>query len=112
MEKNSSSEGTHTYQIVASSSQNDKIDGSTRYNSIDSTDTKDFSIFNDKYHIIKELGFGNTSTVYLCESIKNLNEKVALKLYKKEYILENEKNTDALISEVSILASCNHKNII
>lgn len=38
---------------------------------------------------------------------------MVLKLYKKEYIMANEEeNMQAFINEVSILSSCDHKNII
>jgi len=87
-------------------------DCSTRRNSMESNESLEFAIFNDKYYIVKELGEGSTSSVYLCESIQDLNKKVALKIFKKEIINRNKKNVESFKNEVAILSSCNHKNII
>jgi len=46
---------------------------STKYNSNSSNETDDpkFTVFNNKYNIVKELGEGSSSTVYMCESIQD-----------------------------------------
>ena len=48
----------------------------------------------------------------MCESIKDQSEKVAIKIFKKEYISRNKKNIENVLNEVAILSGCNHKNII
>ena len=58
------------------------------------------------------MGVGNTSTVFMCQSIHNSKNKIVLKLLKKEYIQESNENMRSLLREVSILSNCNHKNII
>ena len=97
---------------LSTSSSETKTRCSTRQNSIDSNETKEFSIFNDKYYITKELGEGSTASVYLCESIRDSSKKVALKILKKEYLKKDKKNADSLVNEIAILTSCDHKNII
>lgn len=49
----------------------------------------------------------------MCHSLINKNDKIALKVYKKEYVMICEDNEKCgLISEVSMLSCCDHENII
>lgn len=73
---------------------------------------QELPIFNGTYYIIEELDNGTTARIYLCQSIYDKKEMVALKLFKKSYIENNENSRLALSREVSILANCEHKNII
>ena len=43
-------------------------------------------IFNNQYEIIKSLGEGNTSKVYLARSIAEPKKMVALKLLREEFL--------------------------
>ena len=44
------------------------------------------AIFNDKYEVMKELGSGKTSKVFLCRELEEPFNLVAVKLYKSEYL--------------------------
>ena len=47
---------------------------------------KKVAIFNGKYQIIKMLGDGKNSNVYLCFDRKDPNKKFALKLFRQKYL--------------------------
>ena len=46
------------------------------------------SVFNDKYVIQQELGHGLSSNVYLASGLEDPSYKVALKIFKNDYITE------------------------
>lgn len=45
-----------------------------------------YPIFNDKYFILKELGEGISSKVYLARSIEDSEKFVVVKFYKQEFL--------------------------
>ena len=49
-------------------------------------ETKVHPIFNKEYEILRSLGDGKTSKVYLCKSIKDADNKVAMKLLREEFL--------------------------
>ena len=51
-------------------------------------------IFNEKYEILKSLGEGNTSKVYLGKSMEN-GEHVAIKILKEEFL---RRDSDSIVS--------------
>jgi serine/threonine protein kinase len=48
-------------------------------------DKQKHPIFNNEYEILSSLGEGNTSKVYLAQSLKD-GHKVALKLLREEFL--------------------------
>ena len=48
----------------------------------ETTTSKNFSVFNQKYNIVENLGDGNTSRVYLGQALNDPTEKVAIKIFK------------------------------
>lgn len=82
-------------------------------------------IFNRQFRILKLLGEGSTSKVYLVEVIPELlseeyrsklrpNEKfLALKIFKESYLKDNyPRSVKMAEAEVAIMSRLNHKNII
>jgi serine/threonine-protein kinase RIO1 len=45
-----------------------------------------YAIFNGRYQLIRPLGEGLTSKVYLCREIKNSQNEFALKIFRKWYL--------------------------
>jgi len=45
-----------------------------------------YAIFNGRYELIRPLGEGLTSKVYLCRELKNYRNEVALKIFRKWYL--------------------------
>jgi serine/threonine protein kinase len=43
-------------------------------------------IFNQNYMLVKHLGGGLTADVFLALNVNNFNEKVALKIFKNDYL--------------------------
>jgi len=68
-------------------------------------------VFNEKYQILKSLGEGNTSKVYLGKALDGDNY-VAIKILKEEFL---RRDTDSIVSvqnEITILKSLKHSGII
>lgn len=53
---------------------------------VTSAPTRPHPIFNATYEIIKSLGEGNTSKVYLGRHIQNPSATVAIKIINKEFL--------------------------
>lgn len=67
-----------------------------------------------KYNIIRELGHGATSTVYLAENSEN-KQSVALKLFNLDVLLDNQRAKafrKLLLSEASLAGKLSHPNIV
>lgn len=45
-----------------------------------------YQIFNDKYELIKCVGKGYTSDVYMARDIKNPGKLLAIKIYKDDFL--------------------------
>ena len=69
---------------------------------------KPLAILDDKYYLIKKLGKGSTSSVFLGFSPKDPNHK----LYSFKLIKPTNINETLFKKEVSILSNLNHKNIL
>lgn len=73
---------------------------------------RDHPVFNGKYEFLHSLGQGKTSKVYLARSIQEPTKQVALKIYKHDYLLEQEDNIHCVEQEIEILRGLNHPNIV
>ena len=71
-----------------------------------------YPVFNRQYNIIKSLGEGHTSKVYLGQSISNPNVQVAIKVLKEEFLQKEKGAIQSVESEIQILRSLKHSGII
>lgn len=53
---------------------------------IQKKETRKYSVFNNKYEIIQELGEGKSSRVFLGRDISKPDNLIAIKLIKQDYI--------------------------
>jgi serine/threonine protein kinase len=65
--------------------------------------------FEEQYSILRRIGTGGFSTVYLAENTSN-GQRVAVKIITKKQ--HSEKTLTSFIREIEILKFCNHENII
>ena len=86
--------------------KNDKTD------SLDSNPNagSDRDTIDNKYKVVKEIGRGNTSCVYLVNHLF-LNKQLAVKVFKDKY-WENEKRFARAQREAETLASLDHDNVV
>ena len=68
-------------------------------------------LFNGQYDIIKSLGEGNTSKVYLGRSNTN-GEFVAIKILKEEFLRRDNDSILSVHNEITILKNMNHPGLI
>ena len=68
-------------------------------------------IFNNKYEILKNLGEGNTSKVYLAKAI-NSDKKVAIKVIKEEFLRRDADSILSVQNEITILKNLTHPGLI
>lgn len=71
-----------------------------------------FPIFNNTYEILKSLGEGNTSKVYLGREKENPSHLVAIKIIKEEFLRRDEDSILSVQNEITILKNLNHTGII
>merc|ERR1712226_1631227 len=69
-------------------------------------------IFNGEWEILSSLGEGNTSKVYLCRSLKDHKQQIALKLLREEFLNRDEHSIKSVEQEIQILHGLNHMNIV
>lgn len=69
-------------------------------------------IFNGQYEILKSLGEGNTSKVYLARSLVNPLEHVAVKILKDEFLRRDNDSILSVHNEITILKNLDHSGII
>jgi phosphorylase kinase gamma subunit len=69
-------------------------------------------VFNSKYLMLSTLGEGNTSKVYLAQTIQEPKTYVAIKILKDEFLARDEESRKAVVNEVVILQTLKHPNII
>jgi serine/threonine protein kinase len=74
--------------------------------------TQQHPIFNNKYEILKSLGEGNTSKVYLARSLTTPTELVAIKIMKDEFLNRDSDSITSVQNEINILKSLNHFGIV
>ena len=68
-------------------------------------------MFNDEFEIVKSLGEGNTSKVYLARS--NVDGRfVAIKILKEEFLRRDNDSILSVHNEITILKNMNHFNIV
>lgn len=58
-------------------------------------------VFNKEWEIMSSLGSGNTSKVYLCRSLENPNDKIALKLLKEEFLNREDDSIRSVEKEIN-----------
>merc|ERR1712038_2226075 len=68
-------------------------------------------IFNNKYEILKSLGEGNTSKVYLGRSLTT-GEYSAIKILKEEFLRRDSDSILSVHNEITILKNLQHSGII
>ena len=69
-------------------------------------------IFNSKYEILKSLGEGNTSKVYLARCLVNPLNHVAVKILKDEFLRRDNDSILSVHNEITILKNLDHSGII
>jgi len=68
-------------------------------------------IFNGQYDIIKSLGEGNTSKVYLGRSLTN-QSFVAIKILKEEFLRRDNDSILSVHNEITILKNMAHPGVV
>jgi len=69
-------------------------------------------VFNGKYNIMKSLGEGHTSKVYLAHQIGNPSIQVAIKVLKEDFLAKEKDAIKSVENEITILRSLKHTGII
>lgn len=62
-----------------------------------------YPVFNNKFHILKSLGEGHTSKVYLGQAISYPYTQVAIKVLKEEFLLKDKNGLQSVENEITIL---------
>lgn len=68
--------------------------------------------FNNQYEIVKSLGEGNTSKVYLGRKIGHPTQFVAIKLLKEEFLKRENDSLLSVQNEITILKNMQHNGIV
>ena len=68
-------------------------------------------VFNNKYEILKSLGEGNTSKVYLGRELST-NNHAAIKILKEEFLRRDSDSILSVHNEITILKNLDHAGII
>ena len=74
--------------------------------------TQAHPIFNGKYEILKSLGEGNTSKVYLGRSTDGTEQYAAIKILKEEFLRRDQDSILSVHNEITILKNLSHSGII
>lgn len=61
---------------------------------------------------MSSLGNGKTSRVYLCRSLAEPDTKVAVKLFREEYLAKNPTNQKTVETEIELLKELNHQGVV
>jgi serine/threonine protein kinase len=69
-------------------------------------------VLNGKYIMLSTLGEGNTSKVYLAQTVEEPRQYVAIKILRDEFLARDEDSRKAVVNEVVILQTLKHPNII
>ena len=83
----------------------------TTFNSSNSTPQAP-PIFNGKFEILKSLGEGNTSKVYLGRLIGGNDQYAAIKILKEEFLNRDQDSIVSVHNEITILKNLQHAGII
>jgi len=85
----------------------------TTFNSSSSNSTPQaHPIFNGKFEILKSLGEGNTSKVYLGRLIGGNDQYAAIKILKEEFLNRDQDSIVSVHNEITILKNLQHAGII
>lgn len=79
------------------------------------SDNEDCSLFNSRYEIVRNIGKGTGSTIFLAKDHLNDKQSIALKILEINYDEKNALETELLarfMREAETAASLKHKNII
>lgn len=76
------------------------------------TTFKQHPLFNNRYEIIKNLGAGNTSKVYLARDTLSPETLVAIKILKEEYLKRDFDSILSVQNEITILKNMDHPHVI
>jgi len=87
-------------EMEKASTSNNSQDNSTMASSV--TKSK-HPVFNKEWEILSSLGEGNTSKVYLCRSLKDPKQKIALKLLREEFLQRDGDSIKSVEQEIQIL---------
>ena len=68
-------------------------------------------IFNGQYEVIKSLGEGNTSKVYLGRHAEN-GTFTAIKILKEEFLSRDKESIRSVHNEIPILKNMHHGNVV
>jgi len=82
---------------------------------IKKTPVTESSLFNERYEIIKNIGKGTGSTIFLAKDYHNNKQPIALKILEINYDEKNALETELLarfMREAETAASLKHKNIV
>jgi serine/threonine protein kinase len=74
--------------------------------------TQAHPIFNGKYEILKSLGEGNTSKVYLGRATDGSEQYAAIKILKEEFLRRDQDSILSVHNEITILKNLSHAGII
>lgn len=69
-------------------------------------------VFNREFDIIKSLGEGNTSKVYLGRSKESAGEMVAIKILKEEFLRRDNESVLSVHNEITILKNMDHPGLV
>ena len=69
-------------------------------------------VLNGKYSMLSTLGEGNTSKVYLAQTIEEPRQFVAVKILRDEFLARDADARKAVVNEVVILQTLKHPHII
>jgi len=62
--------------------------------------------------MLRPLGDGNSSKVYLCRSLTNPEALFALKIIKDDFLDRSRENVRMIEQEISILRGLKHRNVV
>lgn len=69
-------------------------------------------VFNERFEILKSLGEGNTSKVYLGRDLVDPSNLVAIKVMKEEYLKRDYDSIYSVQNEITVLKSIEHAGVI
>lgn len=71
-----------------------------------------YPVFNKQFEILKNLGEGNTSKVYLARSLADPSKTVAIKVLKEEFLRRDSDSILSVHNEITILSNLKHFGVV
>merc|ERR1719498_558630 len=71
-----------------------------------------YPVFNKQFEILKNLGEGNTSKVYLARSLQDQTKTVAIKVLKEEFLRRDSDSILSVHNEITILSNLKHFGVV